>query len=76
MSQGGVLEVGVDRLDDRVTAVDLVGGDGVGVGGGEERMEAPGVEQRDLPGVDALVEVGDALRTTRRPWTCSAVLRS
>jgi len=32
MRQGGVLEVGVDRLDDRVPAVDLVGGDGIQVG--------------------------------------------
>ena len=29
MSQGGVFEVGVDLLDDRVAAVGLVGGDGV-----------------------------------------------
>ena len=48
MGQGGVLQVGVDLLDDRVAAVGLVRGHGVGhlgVGGGEERVEAPGVEQ-------------------------------
>ena len=33
MSQGGVLEVGMDLLDDRVPAVDFVGGDGIEVGG-------------------------------------------
>src|SRR3954447_11155387 len=47
------LEVGVDVLDDRVTAVGLVRGDRVqlgGGGGGEEGVEAPAVEQRLLPG--------------------------
>ena len=45
-------EVGVDLLDDRVLAVGLVRGDGVedrGVGGGEEGVEAPHVEQGVLP---------------------------
>jgi hypothetical protein len=36
--QRGVLQVGVDLLDDRVPAVGLVGGDGVEVAGGEERV--------------------------------------
>ena len=51
--QRGVLQVGVDLLDDGVMAVGLVGGDGVedlGVGGGEERVEAPHVEQGVLAG--------------------------
>ena len=46
--QGGVLQVGVDLFDDRVPAVGLVRGHGVedgGVGGGEERVEPPDVEQ-------------------------------
>jgi hypothetical protein len=47
-------------LDDCVAAVGLVVGDGVGVGSGEERVEAPRVEQGGLPRVDALVQVGDA----------------
>ena len=37
----------VDLFDDRVAAVGLVGGhgvQGVGVGGGEERVEPPGLE--------------------------------
>jgi len=41
----GALRVGVDLLDDRVPAVNLVRGHGVqdgGVGGGEERVEPPG----------------------------------
>ena len=45
MSEGGVFQIGVDLLDDGVPAVDYVGGDGVVIGGGEERVEAPGVEQ-------------------------------
>jgi hypothetical protein len=51
--QGGVLQVGVDLLDDCVTAVGLVRRDGVeqvGVGGGEERVEPPEVEQGVLAG--------------------------
>src|SRR6185312_2378570 len=60
MGQGGVLEVGVNLLDDRVAAVGLVGGDGVGVGVGEERVEAPGVEQGLLAITGGGVEVGDA----------------
>ena len=60
MGQGGVFEVGVDLLDDRVAAVGLVGGDGVEVGGGEERVETPGVEQGGLPVTLVRVEVGDA----------------
>ncbi len=63
--QRGALEVGVDLFDDRVPAVGLVGGDGVqhmGRDGGEERVEAPGVEQGVLPGRLLLVgvEVVDA----------------
>src|SRR3954468_20578072 len=60
MGQGGVFEVGVDRLDDRVAAVGLVGGDDIGVGGGEKRVEAPHVKQGGLPVAAGLVEVGDA----------------
>lgn len=48
--QRGVFEVGVNPLDDRVSAVGRVRGDRVedlGVGA-EERVEAPGVEQ-DAP---------------------------
>src|SRR5699024_5074644 len=61
--QGGVLQVGVDVLDDGVGAVGLVRGDGVqqvGVGGGEERVEAPGVEQLVLALATLGVQVGDA----------------
>src|SRR6476619_432789 len=60
MGQGGVFEVGVDLFDDRVAAVDLVGDNSVGVGGGEEVVEAPGVEQGRLCVVRCGVEVGDA----------------
>src|SRR6478752_2811528 len=60
MSQGGVFEVGVHLLDDRVAAVGLVGADGVQVGGGEKRVEAPHVKQGGLPVAAGLVEVGDA----------------
>ena len=60
MGQRGVLEIGVDLFDDGVAAVSLVGGDGIEVAGGEEGVEAPGVEQGALPGVVAGVEVGDA----------------
>ena len=49
MGQRGVFEVGVDLLDDRVPAVGFVGGDSVEFGGGEEGVEAPGVEQGGLP---------------------------
>ena len=60
MRQGGVLDVGVIPFDDGVAAVGLVGGDGVEVGGGEERVKAPGVEQGGLPVVAAVVEVRHA----------------
>src|SRR5437899_2802317 len=62
MGQGGVLQVRVDLLDDRVVAVGLVGGHGVGevgVGGGEERVEAPQVEQGVLTRVGCRVQFGD-----------------
>jgi hypothetical protein len=75
--QRGVLQAGVDLLDDRVTAVDLVRGDRVslgGVDGGEEGVEAPSVEQRGLPVLAAPVEVG-IRRTTSRPVTCSTLGR-
>ena len=63
--QGGVLQVGVDVFDDRVAAVGFVRAHGVqvgGVGGGEEGVEAPGVEQGALPGGLLLlgVQVEDA----------------
>jgi redox-sensitive bicupin YhaK (pirin superfamily) len=45
------LQVGVDLLDDRVSAVGLVGGDGVQLAGGEEGVEAPQLEQRRLMGL-------------------------
>ena len=70
----GVLQVGVDLLDDRVPTVGLVRGHGVehlGVGGGEEGMEPPGVEERLLPVLGLRVEVG-IRRTTNRPGTRSA----
>ena len=72
VGQGGVLQVGVDLLDDRVPAVGLVRGDGVehvGVGGGEERVEPPQVEQRVLPGGLALGLRSGIRRTTSRPGT-------
>jgi len=55
----------VDLLDDRVAAVGRNGCDGVehlGVGGGEERVEPPEVEQSVLPVSKVLfgVEVGDS----------------
>src|SRR3546814_10357477 len=59
MGQGGGFQVGVNRLDDGVAAVGLVGGDGVEVCGGEEGVETPYVEQCGLP-VGGGVEVGDA----------------
>ncbi len=63
MGYGGVLQVGVDLFDDGVTAVGFVRGDGVQVaafGGGEERVEASGVEQGGLPGAGVVVQVEDA----------------
>ncbi len=51
MRQRGVFQVGVDLLDDRVPAVGFVRCDRVEdcrVGGGEERVEAPHVEQAVL----------------------------
>src|SRR6478735_6022805 len=59
MGQGGVFEVGVDLLDDGVSTVGFVRGDGVQGAGGEERVEPPGVEQGGLPGNGFGVEVGD-----------------
>jgi len=59
---GGNEALGVGVLDDRVTAVGLVGGDGVGLGGlggGEERVEPPGLEQRPLPVAGLGGQVGD-----------------
>ena len=60
MSQGGVLQIGVDLLDDRVVTVGFVRGDRVQRAGGEERMEPPGVKQRGLRWVLVGIEVGDA----------------
>ena len=48
VGQRGVLQVGVHLLDDRVPTVGIVRCDRVeqaGVGGGEERVEAPYIEQ-------------------------------
>ncbi len=45
MCQGAVLQIGVDLLDHRMSPMGLVGGDGVEITGGEERVEAVGVEQ-------------------------------
>src|SRR6476646_8688072 len=59
MSQGGVFEIGVDLLDDRVPAVGLVRGNGVQSAGGEERVEPPCVKQRGLAGNGFEVEVWD-----------------
>lgn len=47
--QGTVFEVRVDLLDDGVLAVGFVCGDGVQGAGGEEGVEAVGVEQGLLP---------------------------
>src|SRR6476469_4465920 len=60
MSQGGVFEVGVEVVEDRVAAVGLVGADGVKGGGGGRRVEAPHVTQGGLPVAGGLVVVGDA----------------
>ncbi len=73
----GACEVGVDLFDDRVSAVGLVGRDGVeqlGVGGGEEGAEPPEVEQDVLTGGSLGPRHGGPgfLRTTSRPGTCSA----
>jgi hypothetical protein len=62
MGDCGVLQVRVHLLDDGVLAVGFVGGDGtdlVGVGGGEERVEPPDVEQRALTLVLGRSQVGD-----------------
>ena len=48
VGEGGALEVREDLLDDGVAAVGPVRGDGVKVGGGEERVETPDVEQGSL----------------------------
>lgn len=63
MCQRGVLQVGVDLFDDRVPTVGLVHGDRaqqVGVGGGEEGVEPPHVEQGVLTG--GLVLLGVEVR--------------
>ena len=65
MSQGRVLQIGVDLLDDRVMAVRGVRGDRVQLAGGEERVEPPDVEQRGLRWVLVGVEVGDAAHHQR-----------
>jgi hypothetical protein len=74
--QSRALEVGVDLFDDRVATVGLVRGDGVecvGRGGGEERVEAPQVEQGVVTGgAVASALTSGILRTTSRPGTCSA----
>ena len=72
--EGAVLQVGVDLLDDRVTAVGLVRGDGVQGAGGEERVEPVRVEQGRLPSSAFLFSSG-IRRTTRRPGTCSVFFR-
>ncbi|OLT34758.1 hypothetical protein BJF84_17150 [Rhodococcus sp. CUA-806] len=51
MREGGVLQFGVDLFDDRVPAMDPICIDGVDfgrIGGGEERVESPHVEQLPL----------------------------
>lgn len=68
MRQGGGFQVGVDLFDDGVPAMDLVGGDGVEVGGGEEGVETPYVEQCGLP-IAGGAQVG-MRRTTSLPGTC------
>ena len=63
MRQRGVLQVGVDLLDDGMGAVDLVDGHGVsglGISGGEERVMPPQLEQPVLPG--ALLRLGVGVR--------------
>ena len=71
--QGGVREVCEDLFDDRVAAVGLVGGGGVQVVGGEERVESPDVEQGRLGRVNLSVEPSGIRRTTSRPGTWSAL---
>ncbi len=63
MREGGVFQVGVDVLDDRVPVVGFVRGDRVEdcwVGGGEEGVEAPHVEQAVL--TRSAVHLGGQLR--------------
>jgi hypothetical protein len=60
VSQGGALEVGVDLLDDRVPTMGLVRSHRVkqvGVGGGEEGVEPPHVEQGVLASSLVLLRV-------------------
>ena len=58
--QRGVLQIGVDLLDDRVATVCLISGDGVQGAGGEERVEPVRVEEGSLPVGGVLVQLGDA----------------
>lgn len=48
MRQRAALQIGVDLLDHGMSPMRLVGGDGVQITGGEERVEPVGVEQRRL----------------------------
>jgi len=71
--RGRVLQVNVDLFDNRVAAVDLVRCNGAhhfGVGGGEEGVEPPGVDQRVLPVLSAGVQVRDGAHD-ERPGTFS-----
>jgi hypothetical protein len=72
--QRGVLQVGVDLLDDRVSAVGLVGGDRVEVAGGEEAWKHHRSNRAAWPGLAGGLGSG-IRRTTSRPAICSAGLR-
>jgi hypothetical protein len=70
--EGGVLQVGVELLDDGVATVGLVRGDSVGrgrVGGGEEHVIPPQAEQRRRSR-SAFILGSGMRRTTNRPQTC------
>lgn len=53
MRQGTILQLRIDLLDDRVSAMDVISSDSVEtilIDGGEERVVPEQVEQRVLPG--------------------------
>lgn len=66
-ASGEPLQIGVDLFDDRVTMVGLVRSDPVEhrrIGGGEERVEPPHVEQAVLPGRPVLLGWKSGMRRT------------
>lgn len=64
MRQGTILQLRIDLLDDRVSAMDVISSDSVEtilIDGGEERVVPEQVEQRVLPGSPfCFVEFRDA----------------